>query len=66
MDKVAAIEKEIESLAPDELAVLRAWFHDFDAAAWDRQLETDARAGKLDRLADEAIAAHKTGKCTEL
>ncbi len=66
MDKVAAIEKEIESLAPDELAALRNWFHEFDAAVWDRQLEADARAGKLDALADEAVDAHKTGKCTEL
>ncbi len=66
MNKVAAIEKEIESLTPDELAVLRAWFHEFDAAAWDRRLEADVRAGKLDALADEAAAARQAGKCTEL
>ena len=66
MDKVAAIEKEIESLTADELAALRNWFHEFDAASWDRQLEADVRAGKLDALADEAVDAQKTGKCTEL
>jgi hypothetical protein len=66
MDKVTAIAKEIESLSPDELAALRGWFHAFDAAAWDKQLETDIRAGKLDALAEEAIDAHKSGKCTEL
>ena len=66
MDKVAAIEKEIESLSPDELAALREWFHEFDAAAWDRQLEADVRAGKLEALAEEAITAQKAGKCTEL
>ena len=66
MDRIEAIEKQIESLSPDELAVFRQWFHEFDALVWDRQLEGDVRSGKLDALADEAIQAHKTGKCTEL
>lgn len=66
MDKIEAIEKQIESLSPDELAVFRQWFHEFDALVWDRRIENDARTGKLDALADEAIQAHKSGKCTEL
>ena len=66
MGKIEAIEKQIEALAPEELAVFRRWFHDFDAELWDRQLETDARAGKLDALADEALQAHKSGKSTEI
>lgn len=66
MDKIEAIEKQIESLSPEELAVFRQWFHEFDALVWDRRLEKDVRAGKLDALADEAIQAHKTGKSTEL
>jgi hypothetical protein len=48
------------------LAVFRQWYHEFDALVWDRQLESDVRTGKLDALADEAIQAQKTGKCTEL
>ena len=66
MGKVEGIEKLIESLAPEELAAFRQWFHDFDAEVWDRQLEADARAGKLDALADEAVQAHKSGKCTQI
>lgn len=66
MEKIEAIEKQIESLSPEELAVFRQWYHEFDALVWDRQLESDARTGKLDALADEAIQAQKTGKCTEL
>lgn len=66
MDKIEAIEKQIESLSPEELAVFRQWFHEFDSLVWDRRLEKDVRAGKLDALADEAIQAHKTGKSTEL
>ena len=66
MDKIEALEKQIESLSPEELAVFRQWYHEFDALAWDRQLESDVRTGKLDALADEAIKAQQTGKCTEL
>jgi hypothetical protein len=30
--------------------------------AWDRQIEADAKAGKLDRFIDEAIREHREGK----
>jgi hypothetical protein len=66
MSKVEAVEREVQSLSPSELAAFRWWFHEFDAAAWDRQIEEDVRTGKLDRLADEALQALKGGKCTEL
>ena len=66
MGKVESLEKEIESLAPEELAAFRRWFHDFDAEVWDRQLEADVRGGKLDALAAEALQAHRSGKSTEI
>jgi len=66
MGKVDAIEKEVEALSPAELAAFRQWFHQFDAVVWDQQLEEDVRAGKLDALADEALQAYTSGKCTEL
>jgi hypothetical protein len=50
------IEKAVSKLAPDELAKFRAWFEQFDAEQFDRKIERDAAAGKLDRLADDAIA----------
>jgi hypothetical protein len=57
MSKLETVEREVQSLSPSELAAFRKWFHEFDAAAWDRQIEEDVRAGKLDRLADEALRA---------
>ncbi len=65
MGRVETIEKEIEGLSSEELTNFRRWFHEFDAAVWDRQLEKDARAGKLDALADEALRDHRGGKSTE-
>ena len=60
------LENAVTGLSSDELARFRAWFVEFDADAWDRQLEEDAKNGRLDALADEAIRAHRAGKTTEL
>jgi hypothetical protein len=55
MSKLEALEKNVSSLSAEELAEFRRWFAEFDAAAWDRQIERDAKVGKLDALADEAL-----------
>ena len=66
MGNVHSIEKAIESLPPAELAEFRRWFAEFDAVAWDAQLEADAAAGKLDSLAVEALAEHQAGHSREI
>lgn len=57
MTTVIEITRAIRHLSPDALHELRTWFEHFDAAQWDVQLETDILAGRLDRLADEALRA---------
>lgn len=66
MSKVENIEREIQKLTPSELEAFRRWFREYDSDEWDRQIEEDARAGKLDKLAEEALAAHRAGKSKEL
>lgn len=66
MSKIEQIEREIQDLTPEELAAFRKWFLEFDAVVWDRQIEEDARAGRLDTLADKAIKDFKSGRCSEL
>jgi hypothetical protein len=66
MTTAEEIEKAVEQLAPGELAHFRAWFETFDAAPFDAAIERDARAGRLDALADEALAAHRAGQSREL
>ena len=34
--------------------------------AWDRQIEADAEAGKLDQLAEEELRDYREGKCIRL
>lgn len=66
MSKVKDIEREIQALNPDELQTFRKWFWEFDAQEWDLQFEKDALSGKLDSLADTAIKAFKSGRCSEI
>lgn len=54
MPDVKAIEAAVQSLTPSALAEFRRWFTEFDAAAWDRQIDHDAVSGKLDALLEEA------------
>jgi hypothetical protein len=66
MSKVENIAREIQALSPDELGQLRAWFLEYDWAAWDRQIERDVQAGRLDDLADKALRDHAAGKTKPL
>lgn len=66
MSKIENIEHQIQALSPEELAQFRAWFSEFDWAAWDHQLERDVAAGKLDALAEKALCDHASGKTTPL
>jgi hypothetical protein len=60
------IEKAIEQLPPHELARFRAWYEEFNARQFDAAIERDAAHGRLDALADEAIAAHRDKSSREL
>ena len=62
MTKIECLEKEVGKLSPWELKTFRHWFAEFDGELWDKELERDVAAGKLDRLADEAVAAHRRGE----
>ena len=66
MGKIESVEHEIKQFSAEELAAFRSWFAEFDAAAWDVQIEADAVAGKLDMLAEEAVAEYRSGKVREL
>jgi hypothetical protein len=66
MSNVDNLEEAVRRLTPDEFAAFRLWFAEYDAAIWDRQLEQDIAAGKLDHLAEEALRDVREGRATEL
>jgi hypothetical protein len=66
MTTVAEITGAVKRLPKKDLARFRKWFVEYDAAVWDKQLEADVAAGRLDALASEALREHKAGRTTSL
>ena len=65
-ENVGEIEAAVRKLTPERLAEFRAWFATFDAELWDKQFERDAKAGRLDKFADEALSDLREGRCKDL
>ena len=66
MGEIEKLEQRIKNLPPEDLVKFRAWFAEFDAQAWDRQIEADLKSGKLNNLINEAREEFKAGKAREL
>jgi hypothetical protein len=66
MSTIQEIETAVSNLSREQLSAFRTWFQKFDAEAWDRQLEEDVVAGRLDHLAEEALRDLREGRCSDL
>ena len=67
MSTVAEIEAAIARLPRKQLWELKEHLDRRCETDWDAQIEEDARpGGPLDRLAQEALADFKAGRCTPL
>ena len=63
---IQEIKSAVSGLPQDDFAQFQMWFEEFAADAWDRQIEADARAGKLDHLIAQADADFEAGRCKPL
>jgi hypothetical protein len=60
------LEKAVRALSAEEFRTFRAWFADYDMAQWDKQIERDSTAGRLDALMEEALEDYRAGRTTEI
>jgi hypothetical protein len=65
MTRIEKIEREIQTLSPEELSALRKWLLEYDAGVWDAQIQADVDSGKLDSLAEAALESHRQGQTHE-
>jgi hypothetical protein len=63
---VEEIESAIAQLPDSEIARLAEWFQEFQARAWDAQIERDMGAGRLDALIEQAEREFESGECDSL
>jgi len=66
MSTVAEIENALRTLPLQDARSVADWLQDYLDEQWDRQIEQDAKSGKLDKLAEEALAEYKAGKAKPL
>ncbi len=66
MTQVEKIQVAIESLSLENYARLKQWFLERDWEEWDKQIEVDSKAGKLDFLIKEALVEKAKGNLQEL
>ena len=63
---VQELEKAVAQLPSPELAQFTAWFEEYQADIWDKQIEQDALSGRLDALAEQANREFEAGHCRPL
>lgn len=69
MSTVESITAAIAELPPAGVAQVRGWVESWSERAeaeWDAQIELDERLGRLDALADQALAEHRAGRMRPL
>ena len=66
MSTVEAITSAIAQLPPEQVVQVRAWLAEYDEQQWDEQIAQDERAGRLDALAERALAEHRAGRTRPL
>ena len=63
---IQEIETAVAQLPNPELAQFTAWFEEYQADLWDKQIEQDALSGRLDTLAEQAHREFEAGHCRPL
>ncbi|MER8648733.1 hypothetical protein [Mesorhizobium sp. M0586] len=66
MTKLEQIERSIAALKTKELKAFTKWFAAYQAEVWDVQIEADAKAGRLDKFAEQALAELHAGRVRPL
>jgi hypothetical protein len=60
------LEQAVSQLPSQDLEAFARWFEEFLAEAWDRKIEADAAAGRLDDAFRRAAADVEAGRTTPL
>lgn len=63
---IKEIEAAIVQLPSDQLAELTAWLGEYHARAWDKQIEEDLEAGRLDAPLAEVDEEYQAGRSQPL
>jgi len=63
---IEELEKAVATLPPEEYKSFRDWFADYDMDQWDKQIEADSKASRLDSMINQALEDYNAGRATDL
>jgi hypothetical protein len=63
---VDELQAAISQLSTEELGRFSEWFEEYLANQWDRRIEADILAGRLDAAGRRADEDFEAGRCTPL
>jgi hypothetical protein len=63
---VEELQSAVVQLPAEELDRFSRWFEEFLADQWDRRIEEDIRAGRLEKAGRRADDEFDAGRCTPL
>ena len=66
MTNLAEIKEAIQNLPPADFAEMARWFNDLQEDLWDRQIEADVAAGRLDFFKEQVAQARAAGTLKDL
>lgn len=66
MSTVEEIKQAVQKLSLEQRAEFAKWFNDWEDDDWDREIERDVKAGKLDKLLQQVDADIEAGRLTEV
>lgn len=66
MSTVAEIENALQALPVRDAWTVAGWLQQYLDEKWDRQIDADIAAGKLDKLADKALEDYRAGRVKPL
>ncbi len=66
MSTVEEFESALSQLTPPDYEKFRQWLSDYHNRMWDKEMDEDAKTGRLDALAKEALEDLKNGRSTDL
>jgi hypothetical protein len=66
MSRIDELKAEIESLPNEEFAEIFRWLSEKEWERWDKEIDADSQAGRLDFLVREAREEKAKGKLKDL
>jgi len=66
MSTVVEIESALRALPMQDARAVAHWLQEYLDQKWDQQMDADMAAGRLDKLAEQALDRYRTGQVKPL